>query len=167
MQTYWHLGNRNAQLYWFYKHTPRSRSLTFLDDKNIFAVALHQVALTGEFFQIHGAGKQFISLTLQTFNFGFVSADVVFQIPNFRTQAIAVYEVVDIEKRHPQQEKSQNYAVAISVQWVVHLTKVNAFFGAVCTEFLPVRISVLLQVYFEPSTPAYCPCHCLHLPIDR
>jgi len=149
MQTYWHLGNRNAQLYWFYEHTPRSRSLTLFDDKNIFTVALHQVALAGEFFQIHRAGKQFISLTLQAFNFSFVSADIVFQFPNFGTQSIAIYKVVDIEKRHPQQEKSQNYAVAISVQRVVHLTKVISFFGAVCTEFLPVRISVLLQGCFE------------------
>jgi hypothetical protein len=165
MQTYWHRRNRNAQLYWFYKHTAASRSLTFFNYKNIFAVALHQVAFTGEFFQIHGAGKQFISLSLQAFNFGFVSANVVFQFPNFCTQSIAIYEVIDIEKRHPQQEKSQNYAVAISVQWVVHLTKVISFFGAVCTEFLPVRISVLLQVCFETSTPAYCPCHCLLLPL--
>lgn len=115
MQTYWHLRNRNAQLYWFYKHTAASRSLTFFYDKNIFAVSLHQVALPRKFFQVHGARKQLISLAFQALNFLFVTADIGFQIPYFRAQSIAIHEIVDIEKSHPQEEKSQNNGVTISV----------------------------------------------------
>ncbi len=115
--------------------------------KYIFPIALHQVTLTGKFFQVRWTGKQLVSLPLERYNLFFMAPNVVFQIANLGSQAIAVYEIVDIKKGHPQQKNAEHNGVAIPINRVIHFAKMLPFSRWLCTEFRPVRISVLLQVH--------------------